>query len=250
MVEQKIFRKLMMGPESRALQHVFFAQRACSKIPGVSRTLAMPVKSVGIIGCGTMGGGIAMCFAKAGIPVVVIEIKQEYLDRGMEVIKGNWKRRVKKSKMTKKQVKSLLGLIKPSVNYEDLRDVDVVIEAAFESMNIKETVFKNLDKHCKPSCILASNTSSLDIDKIASFTSRPEKVVGMHFFSPANVMQLLENIRGAKSSDSTLATAMQLGKAVGKVPVLVGNCDGFVGNRLLVPYSFSASMALLEGASI
>jgi len=249
-VEKKIFRKLMMGSEARALQHVFFAQRACSKIPGVSRTSAMPVKSVGIIGCGTMGGGIAMCFAKAGIPVVVIEIKQEYLDRGMGVIKGNWARRVKKGKMTKKQVKSLLGLIKPSLNYEDLRDVDVVIEAAFESMKIKETVFKNLDTYCKPSCILASNTSSLDIDKIASFTSRPDKVVGMHFFSPANVMQLLENIRGAKSSDSTLATAMQVGKSVKKVPVLVGNCEGFVGNRLLGPYMSSASMAVLEGASI
>jgi len=247
--EQKLFRKLMTGSEARALQHVFFAQRACSKIPGVDSKSAMPVKSVGIIGCGTMGGGIAMCFAKAGIPVVVIEIKQEYLDRGMQVIKGNWSRRVKKGKMTKKQVKSLLGLIKPSLNYEDLRDVDVVIEAAFESMSIKETVFRKLDKHCKPSCILASNTSSLDIDKIATFTNRPDKVVGMHFFSPANVMQLLENIRGAQSSDSTLATAMQVGKAVKKVPVLVGNCEGFVGNRMLGPYVFSASMAVLEGAS-
>jgi len=247
--EQKIFRKLMMGPESRALQHVFFAQRACSKVPGVNPKSAMPIKSVGIVGCGTMGGGIAMCFAKAGIPCVVIEVKQEYLDRGMQVIQGNWARRVKKGKMTKKQVKSLLGLIKPTLKYEDLSEVDVVIEAAFESMNIKETVFKNLDKYCKPSCILASNTSSLDIDKIASFTNRPDKVVGMHFFSPANVMQLLENIRGAKSSDSTLATAMQVGKSIKKVPVLVGNCRGFVGNRMLGPYTFSVSMLLLEGAS-
>jgi len=248
--EQKIFRQLMMGSEARALQHVFFAQRACSKVPGINPKSAQPIKSVGIIGCGTMGGGIAMCFAKAGIPSVIIEISQEYLDRGMQVIQGNWTRRVKKGKMTKKQVKGLMGLIKPSLNYEDLRDVDIVIEAAFESMNIKEIVFKKLDKYCKPSCILASNTSSLDIDKIASFTSRPDKVVGMHFFSPANVMQLLENIRGAKSSESTLATAMQVGKSIKKVPVMVGNCTGFVGNRMVLPYTYSAMMLTLEGASI
>jgi len=247
--EQKLFRKLMVGSEARALQHVFFSQRACSKVPGINKKLAIPVKSIGIIGCGQMGGGIAMCFVKAGIHVTIIEIKQEYLDKGMGLIKGNWMRKVKKGKMTKKQVKSMMNLIKPSLKYEDLRDVDLVIEAAFESMDIKKKVFMSLDRHCKPSCILASNTSSLDIDKIAAFTNRPEKVVGMHFFSPANVMQLLENIRGAKSSVSTLATVMQVGKVIKKIPVLVGNCRGFVGNRMVFPYAYQASMLLMEGAT-
>jgi len=247
--EQRIFKERMVSSQAKALQHVFFAQRASSKVPGIDTKTAVEVKSVGIIGCGTMGGGIAMCYAQKGIPVVVLEIKQEYIDRGMKVIQKNWMRGVKKGRMTKKQVKSLMGLIKPTLYYEDLSDVDLVIEAAFESMDIKKKVFQMLDKHCKPSCILASNTSTLNIDTIASFTSRPDKVVGMHFFSPANVMKLLENIRGAKSSPSTLATAMKMGKILKKVPVMVGNCHGFVGNRLFAPYQFEAATLILEGAS-
>jgi len=247
--EQKLFNKLATGSQARALQHVFFAQRAVSKVPGIDKNAALPLKKVGIIGCGTMGGGIAMCFAQIGVPVVVKEIKQAYLDRGMKVIEGNWKRKVKKGKMTKKQVKKLMSLITPTTDYADLKDVDMVIEAAFESMQVKEAVFKELDRYCKPSCILASNTSTLDIDKIASFTSRPEKVVGCHFFSPANVMKLLENIRGAKSSQSTLATAMAMGKMIKKVPVMVGNCHGFVGNRMVAPYGLEAQKLVMEGCS-
>jgi len=247
--EQRIFQNLMVSSEAKALQHVFFAQRACSKVPGIDTKIAAKVKSIGIIGCGTMGGGIAMCYVQKGIPVTILEIKQEYIDRGMKVIHGNWMRGVKKGRMTKKQVQGLMELIKPTLHYEDLSDVDLVIEAAFESMDIKKKVFQMLDKHCKPSCILASNTSTLNIDTIASFTSRPDKVCGMHFFSPANVMKLLENIRGAKSSPSTLATAMQMGKILKKVPVMVGNCHGFVGNRLFAPYQFEAATLILEGAS-
>jgi len=247
--EQRVFRNLMVSTQAKALQHVFFAQRACSKVPGIDTRTAANVKSVGIIGCGTMGGGIAMVFAQIGIPVVILEIKQKFIDRGMKVIRGNWMRGVKKGRMTKKQVEGLMGLIKPTLHYEDLSEVDLVVEAAFENMDIKKKVFQMLDKHCKPSCILASNTSTLDIDTIASFTKRPEKVCGMHFFSPANVMKLLENIRGAKSSHSTLATAMKVGKLLKKVPVMVGNCHGFVGNRLFAPYQFEAATLILEGAS-
>jgi len=248
-VERQIFNKRMVSPQARALQHVFFAQRACSKIPGINKKSALPIREVGIIGAGTMGGGIAMCFAQIGIPVVIVEIRQDYLDRGLAVIQGNYKRKVKKGKMTKKQVQGLMSLIKGTLSYSDLSNCDIVIEAAFESMKVKEDVFRKLDRACKPSCILASNTSTLDIDKIASFTNRPDKVVGCHFFSPANIMKLLENIKGAKSSPSTLATAMAMGKMIKKVPVMVGNCDGFVGNRMVGPYGLEAAKLIMEGCT-
>jgi len=248
-LESKLFFQLLQTPESRALQHVFFSQRAVTKLPGIPLSMAQPVKSVAIIGAGTMGAGIAMCFAQKGIKVVMKDIKKEYLDRGMKIIGGNWKRSAKKGKWTRAQIKKMTSLIKPTLDYSDCKDVDLVIEAVFENMKLKKDIMGTLDKVCKPSCILATNTSTLDVDEIANATSRPEKVIGMHFFSPANVMMLLENVKGAKTSKSTIATATAVGKKIGKIPVLVGNCFGFVGNRVMFPYSAEAERLVEEGAS-
>jgi len=248
-LEGKLFFQLVQTPESKALQHVFFAQRAVTKIPGIPLSLAQPVKSVAIIGAGTMGAGIAMCFAQKGINVVMKDIKKEYLDRGMKIIVGNWKRSARKGKWTSTQIKKMTSLIKPTLDYNDCADVDLVIEAVFENMKLKKDIMGTLDKICKPSCILATNTSTLDVDEIANSTSRPEKVIGMHFFSPANVMMLLENVKGSKTSKSTIATATAVGKKIGKIPVLVGNCFGFVGNRIMFPYSAEAERVVEEGAS-
>jgi len=248
-MEKKLFYELMVTPEARSLQHMFFAQRAVTKLPGIPLSLAQPVNSVAIIGAGTMGAGIAMCFAQKGIRVVLKDIKQEYLDRGMKVLMGNWKRSARKGKWTSSQVKKMASLIKPTLDYKDCADVDLVIEAVFENMKLKKDILRTLDDICKPSCILATNTSTLDVDEIANATRRPEKVIGMHFFSPANVMMLLENVKGSKTSKETIATATAVGKKIGKIPVLVGNCFGFVGNRVMFPYSAEAERLVEEGAS-
>lgn len=248
-LEGKLFFQLVQTPESKALQHVFFAQRAVTKLPGIPLSMAQPVKSVAIIGAGTMGAGIAMCFAQKGIQVVLKDIKKEYLQRGMQTISGNWKRSARKGKWTSSQIKKMTALVKPTLDYQDCADVDLVIEAVFENMKLKKDIMGTLDKICKPSCILATNTSTLDVDEIANATSRPEKVIGMHFFSPANVMMLLENVKGSKTSKETIATVTKVGKIIGKIPVLVGNCFGFVGNRVMFPYSAEAERVVEEGAS-
>jgi 3-hydroxyacyl-CoA dehydrogenase len=249
-LERKLFMELMMSPESAGLRHAFFAERAASKIDGLDKdTPLRPVESVGIIGAGTMGGGIAMNFANAGIPVTVLEINQEALDRGLSVCRGNYERSARKGRFTMEQVEHFMGLIRGTTSYADLADADLVIEAVFENPEIKAQVFRQLDAVCKPGAILASNTSYQDIDAIAAVTSRPQDVVGMHFFSPANVMKLLEVVRGAKTADDVLATVMNLAKTIRKVAVLARVCYGFIGNRMLTGYFREAQMLLLEGAT-
>jgi 3-hydroxyacyl-CoA dehydrogenase len=243
------FEKLRTGAQSRALRHVFFAEREVSKIPDVPpATPTLPVKQAAVIGCGTMGGGIAMNFANAGIPVRVLESDPAALDRGMATIRKNYAATVSKGRLDQAEMDKRMGLIAPVGSYDELKDVDIVIEAVFEEMDIKEQVFGKLDAVCKPDAILATNTSTLDVDRIASFTKRPEKVIGTHFFSPANVMKLLEVVRGKKTAKDVIATVMGLGKTINKVAVLVGVCDGFVGNRMLYAYSRQANALLYEGA--
>lgn len=222
--------------------YVQFAEHECAKVPGLTAAPG-PLDSVGIVGAGTMGGGIAMCCAEAGMRVTLLDIKQEFLDRGMATIKKNYARSLQRKSKTQAQVDGFLSLITPTTEYSSLSQCDIVVEAVFENMNIKKEVFKNFDAVCKPGCILASNTSFLDIDEIASATKRPEDVIGCHFFSPANVMKLLENIRGSKSSPRTIATAMAFGVKIKKVTCLVGNCNGFVANRTM---SVSGSGLLLH----
>lgn len=247
-VEAANFNTLFASDQSKALRHVFFAMRETAKVPDIARdTPLIDVKSVGIIGAGTMGGGIAMCFANIGIPVKIVEVKAEALERGLGVIRKNYENTAKKGRLSTGDVETRTGLITGTLEMEDLKDVDLVIEAVFESMEIKEKVFSRLDKIAKPGAILASNTSFLDIDHIATFTSRPEMVLGLHFFSPANVMPLLEVVRGKKSSDSVIATGMKLAKAIGKTPVLARVCDGFIANRLMFPYMVASQEMLLEG---
>ena len=249
-VEGEIFAALMQTPESRAQRHMFFAERAASKIPDVpSDTPVRTIAKVGVIGAGTMGGGIAMNFLNAGIPVTVLETKQDALDRGLATVRKNYEAQVKKGKLTQEKLDQRLALLTSTLAYDDLKDVDLVIEAVFEDINVKETVFKALDEVCKPGAILASNTSTLDVDKIAAFTKRPQDVVGMHFFSPANVMKLLEVVRGAKTAKDVLATVMALGKKIRKTCVVSGVCDGFIGNRMIEQYSRQAGFLLDEGAS-
>src|SRR5690606_28945096 len=202
-----------------------------------------------VIGAGTMGGGIAMNFANAGIPVYVLEVKQEALDRGLAVVRRNYENSAKRGRITMEQVEQRMSLIRPTLSYDDLKEVDLVIEAVFENMELKKQIFARLDEVCKPGAILASNTSTLSIDEIASATKRPEDVIGMHFFSPANVMKLLENVRGAKTSNEVIATVMDLSKRIGKVGVLVGNCYGFVGNRMLHQRGAEAIALVNEGAT-
>ena len=248
-LEREAFMALMITPESRALRHVFAAERAAAKLPGVpADTPLRDIATVGVIGAGTMGGGITMNFLNAGIPVVLLEMKQEALDRGLATIRKNYENSMKKGKLTPAQVEQRMALATPTLAYDSFKDVDLVIEAVFENMDVKQTVFRTLDEVCKPGAILASNTSYLDLDKIASFTTRPQDVVGLHFFSPANVMRLLEVVRGAKTAPDVLATAMALAKKIRKVAVVSGVCDGFIGNRMLARYGAAANGLINAGA--
>lgn len=248
--ERQLFQECMESPQRAGLVHAFFAEREASKIPELAKdTPVRTVDSVGIIGAGTMGGGIAMNFVNVGIPVFLLEQKQEALDKGLAIIRRNYENSAKKGRLTQEQVEERMALIRPTLSYDDFSDVDLVIEAVFEDMGIKKQIFGQLDKVCKPGAILASNTSTLDIDEIAAATSRPEDVVGMHFFSPANVMKLLENVRGSKTSDEVKATVMNVAKRINKVGVMVGNCYGFVGNRMLHRRGAEATALVNEGAS-
>ena len=247
--ERGLFMELMTGPQSAAQRYVFFAERQANKIPDVPEdTEVLPIKKVGVIGAGTMGGGISMNFLNAGIPVTIIEAKQENLDRGVGIIRKNYENTAKKGRLKPEDVETRMGLLTPSMSLDDLADCDLIIEAVFELMEIKKDVFGKLDKIAKPGAILASNTSYLNLDEIASATSRPESVIGLHFFSPANVMRLLEIVRGEKTAKPVIATAMKLSKTIGKVGVLVGNCFGFVGNRMLAQRQREAQKLILEGA--
>jgi 3-hydroxyacyl-CoA dehydrogenase len=247
--ERAIFMELQASDQSKAQRHVFFAEREVVRIPGLPDDQpTREIKSVGILGAGTMGGGIAMCFANAGIPVMLLDVKREFIDKGMAVIKKNYANTVGKGKLKQEVMDKCLSLIKSTLAYDDLKDVDLVIEAVFEDMAIKKEVFTKLDAVCKPGVILATNTSYLNVNDIAAITKRPQDVMGMHFFSPANVMRLLENVRGAKTSPDVYATAMKVGKTIGKVPVMVGVCDGFVGNRMLAKRTRECGFMLEEGA--
>jgi 3-hydroxyacyl-CoA dehydrogenase len=248
--ERELFINLMMTPECRALRHIFVAERAASKIPDVpDDTPQREIKSVAVIGAGTMGGGISMNFLNAGIPVKMLEMKQEALDRGIATIRKNYEGQVKKGKLKADKYEQRMGLLSTTLNYDDLKDADIVIEAVFEEMGVKEAVFKQLDAVMKPGAILASNTSTLDVNKIASFTNRPQDVIGTHFFSPANVMKLLEVVRGEKTAKDVLATVMALGKKIKKTSVVSGVCDGFIGNRMIEQYSRQAGFLLDEGCT-
>jgi 3-hydroxyacyl-CoA dehydrogenase len=248
-LERDTFIGLMSTPESRALRHVFAAERAAGKIADLPEGAPLrEIRKVGVIGAGTMGGGITMNFLNASIPVVLLEMKQEALDKGLATIRKNYENSAKKGKLTAEQVEQRMALITPALDYAPLADTDLVIEAVFESMDVKETVFRKLDEVCKPGAILASNTSYLNIDKIASFTKRPADVVGLHFFSPANVMRLLEVVRGAKTAPDVLATSMQLAKKIKKIAVVSGVCDGFIGNRMLARYGAAANGLINAGA--
>ncbi|MBP7452157.1 MAG: enoyl-CoA hydratase/isomerase family protein [Ottowia sp.] len=248
--EREIFMNLMQTSESRALRHIFAAERAASKIPDVgSDVKPRDVKSVGVIGAGTMGGGITMNFLNAGVPVTMLETKQEALDRGVATIKKNYEAQVKKGKLKQDKYDQRMALLKTTLSYADLKDADLIIEAVFEELGVKEAVFSELDKVAKPGAILASNTSTLDVDKIAAFTKRPQDVVGMHFFSPANVMKLLEVVRGKATAKDVLATVMGIAKKIKKTAVVSGVCDGFIGNRMIEQYSRQAGFLLDEGAT-
>src|SRR6478752_2798294 len=244
-LERELFMALMLTPESKALRHAFMAERATTKIPDVpADTPTRAIKKVAVIGAGTMGGGIAMNFLNAGIPVVMLEMKQEALDKGTGIMRKNYESQVKKGKLKQDKLDERMGLLSTTLKYDDLKDADLVIEAVFEDMGVKEQVFKTLDEVMKPGAILASNTSTLDVDKIAAFTKRPEDVIGMHFFSPANVMKLLEVVRGEKTAKDVLATVMQLAKKIRKTAVVSGVCDGFIGNRMIEQYSRQAGFML------
>jgi 3-hydroxyacyl-CoA dehydrogenase len=250
-VEKKLFIDCLFSDQSKALMHVFFGEREVAKVPDIPKeTPILPVNSVAVVGAGTMGGGIAMVFANAGIPVLLKDADQPALDRGMEVIRKNYASSVKRGRFTQQFVDERLQLIQPVLDYDDFGRVDMVVEAVFEGMQLKKEIFALLDRACRPGAILASNTSTLSIDEIASATARPETVIGTHFFSPANVMRLLEIVRGKASSKEVIATCMQLAKKLGKVGVLVGNCRGFVGNRMFGPYRREAQFLVEEGASI
>ena len=248
--EREIFVNLMLTPESAALRHIFAAERAASKIPDVGDDVKpRDVKSVAVIGAGTMGGGIAMNFLNAGIPVKMLEMKQEALDKGLATIRKNYEAQVKKGKLKQDKYDQRMALLSTTLDYADLKDADLIIEAVFEELGVKEQVFKKLDEVAKQGAILASNTSTLDVDKIAAFTKRPQDVVGMHFFSPANVMKLLEVVRGAKTAKDVLATVMAIAKKIKKTAVVSGVCDGFIGNRMIEQYSRQAGFLLDEGCT-
>lgn len=247
-LERQLFLELVQTPESKALRHAFFAERAASKIPDVpTDTPLRPIKSAAVIGAGTMGGGIAMNFANAGIPVTLLEMKQEALDKGLATIRKNYENSMKKGKLSQAQLDQRMTLIGGTLSYEAIGQADIVIEAVFEDMGVKETVFCALDEVMKPGAILASNTSTLDVDKIAQFTRRPQDVIGTHFFSPANVMKLLEIVRGKLTANDVLATVMNLAKTIHKTGVVSGVCDGFIGNRMVEQYIRQAGFLLEEG---
>jgi 3-hydroxyacyl-CoA dehydrogenase len=248
--EREVFTALMFTPESRALRHLFIAERAASKIPDVPEdTPKREIKSVAVIGAGTMGGGISMNFLNAGIPVKILEMKQEAIDKGLGIIRKNYEGQVKKGKLKQDKYDQRMSLLTTTLDYNDLKDADLVIEAVFEEMGVKQKVFEKLDEVMKPGAILASNTSTLDVNKIASFTKRPQDVVGLHFFSPANVMRLLEVVRGAKTGKDVMATVMAVAKKIKKTAVVSGVCDGFIGNRMIEQYSRQAGFLLDEGAT-
>jgi 3-hydroxyacyl-CoA dehydrogenase len=247
--ERELFLELLSSTESKAQRYFFFAEREAAKIPDVPvDTPARDIKKAAVIGAGTMGGGIAMNFANVGIPVTVVEMNQEALDRGLGIVRKNYEATASRGRLTAADVEKRVGLIQGTTDWNAVRDADIVIEAVFEEMPVKKEVFAKLDGLAKPDAVLATNTSTLDVDEIAAATKRPESVIGTHFFSPANVMRLLENVRGAKSSKSTVATVMTLGRRINKVPVLVGVCYGFVGNRMLHQRGQQAEKLILEGA--
>ncbi len=249
--ERRLFTKLFMGPESRALRHLFFAERAAARIDDVPEdTPLRPVKSAGVIGAGTMGTGIAINFLNAGLPVKLLEVGREALDKGVARIRETYAGQVKKGKLTQDKLDARMALLAPTLDYAELAQCDIVIEAVFEDLDVKEKVFRRLDEVMKPGAILATNTSTLDVNRIAGFTKRPQDVVGTHFFSPANVMKLLEVVRGAKTAKDVLATTMALAKTLRKTAVVAGVCDGFIGNRMIEQYSRQALFMLDEGASV
>lgn len=247
--ERKNFQECFSNPQAKALQHMFFAERQVSRVPGISKeTPRREIKKVGIIGAGTMGGGIAMNFANIGMPVTVLEVQQDALDRGLAVVRKNYERTASKGRMTQDDVEARMALFNGTMDYSDLSDCDLIIEAVFETMDIKKKVFTALDEVAKPGAILASNTSYLSIDEVAEVTSRPSDVLGLHFFSPANVMRLLEIVRADKTADDVLATCIDLAKKIGKVGVVSGVCHGFIGNRMLSQYAREMSLSVIEGA--
>ena len=249
-IERKLFRECMASSQSSAMQHIFFAERQAAKIDGLARdTPKRPVASIGVIGGGTMGGGIAMSFANAGIPVTMIEISAEALQRGLDIVYSNYAGSVKRGKISAEKAVACRALISGSTEYTALSDVDLVIEAVFEDPELKKQIFRKLDDICKPGAILATNTSYQDVDAIAAVTDRPQDVIGMHFFSPAYIMKLLEIVRGKETADDVLATVMALARKIKKIAVVSGVCYGFIGNRMLRPYGDTAQLLLLEGAS-
>ena len=248
--ERKLFMELMSGTQAKAQQYFFFAERKAAKIEGLAEDVRpRDVRKVGVIGAGTMGGGISMNFLSGGIPVTIVEMNQEALDRGTGVMRRNYEASAAKGKLTAEQVEGAMGLLSPSLEFDALADCDLVIEAVYENMDVKKEIFGRLDRIAKPGAILASNTSYLNIDEIAASTSRPGDVLGMHFFSPANIMKLLEVVRGARTAPDVLLTAMQLAKKIRKVAVVAGVCHGFIGNRMLMPRQVEATKLLLEGGS-
>jgi 3-hydroxyacyl-CoA dehydrogenase len=248
--ERELFIQLAQTPESRALRHAFFAERAAAKIPDVpSGTAPRAINAAAVVGAGTMGGGIAICLLDAGIPVTILETKQEALDKGIATIRSHYDKALAKGRLAAGDAERRMGMLKPTLVYEDLAGADLIIEAVFEDLAVKKQVFERLDAVAKPSAILASNTSTLDLNRIAGFTARPQNVVGMHFFSPAHVMKLLEVVRGARTADDVLVTAMSVAKRMRKTAVVSGVCDGFIGNRMIEQYLRQALFLLEEGAS-
>ncbi|SFR62428.1 3-hydroxyacyl-CoA dehydrogenase [Marinobacter daqiaonensis] len=236
--------------QQQALEHVKQAEQEASNIPGISPDIQLrPIRKVAVIGAGTMGGGIAMNYANAGIPVVMLELRQAALDKGLDIIRKNYQRTVSKGRLSQEDMDQRMALLSGTLSYDDLGDVDLVVEAVFESMDIKKKVFNALDQVCKPGTILATNTSNLDVDEIAASISRPQDVIGLHFFSPANIMKLLEVVRGKKTADDVLATCLDMAKNIRKVAVVSGVCFGFIGNRMLEPYAREAHRLVLEGAT-
>lgn len=247
--EREIAKQTLASPQAQAMIHLFFAERAVAKVPGMAKDVQpYPVNKVGIIGAGTMGGGIAMACVNAGIPVLLKDTTQEAIDQGMATVRKNYERSVQRGRTPQAVMDQRMGMIHTQLDYEGFGDVDLIIEAAFESMDVKCQLFADIDRIAKPNCVLATNTSTLDIDAIAAITSRPQMVVGLHFFSPANVMRLVEIVRGEQISDRTLATALAVAKTLKKIGVVVGNCRGFVGNRMMFPYMREAQFLVEEGA--
>ena len=248
-VEREGFTVLLNSPESKALRHAFFGERAAARIDDVGRDVRpRPVERVGVVGAGTMGGGISMNFLNAGIPVALVETTQEALDRGLATIRRNYENSAKKGRLTEEQVEQRMALLSPSLDHAALADADLVIEAVYEDYDVKQAVFEKIDQVARPGAILATNTSTLDVDRVAAFTKRPQDVLGLHFFSPANVMRLLEVVRGARTAKDVMATAMAMAKKIRKTAVVSGVCDGFIGNRMIEQYSRQATFMLEEGA--